>query len=419
MFGGNPAGLSGHDREQGGSFGRYGQEASGGGYDSYVQGVGGGSSAYGPGVPGGQGPFGGNDSPKSAMEALAQGIAQLQSAMAMQMGLSAAKPEAIRPGTAGSDLPKLQEADEMAAINVGDWLHGLSGPMCDLTDGSSQWWAQLVAALDAYYQDYVNSSAVKKLQLRADDYAGALLREPRWLRVDKRAASMVLQAIPDTIRTEVLANRLQSTLSILARILTIYRPGSAVERQQVLKALETPDSSSTAMELVEALRRWARWLKRAQDLSLQVPDPSILLRGLDQASRSLLEKHGEVNFRTNMLRYSLELDSAPTLVSVQKLQSHLLAEFEQIAYRGRGKASASNTPVVKAMGTGAPDHGAGSSPKGPASPNSASTTTQKPCKFFVSRLGVSAVVASSFTTGPIYQGRNGVKDVRVVAPRGT
>ena len=124
VFGNNPAGLSGHDREQGGLSGIYGQEASMGAYSSYVPGanVGMRTQGNGPGDAGGQGQLGGSDSPKSAMEALAQGIAQLQSAMAMQMGLSAAKPEAIRPGTSGSELPKLQEADEMAAINVGDWL---------------------------------------------------------------------------------------------------------------------------------------------------------------------------------------------------------------------------------------------------------------------------------------------------------
>ena len=63
---------------------------------------------------------------------------------------------------------------------------------------------------------------------------------------------MLLQAIPEAIRTEVLANRLQTTLAILARIMTmtIYRPGSAVERQQVLKALES-----------RAMRRrlWSLW----------------------------------------------------------------------------------------------------------------------------------------------------------------
>ncbi|CAE7776959.1 RE1, partial [Symbiodinium sp. CCMP2592] len=200
-------------------------------------------------------------------------------------------------------------ADEMAAINVGDWLHGLSGPMGDLTDGSAVWWSQVLASLEAYYRDYVSASAVKKLQLKADDYAGAMLREAKWLRVDKRAASMLLQAVPENIRVEILANRHQTTLAMLARILTIYRPGSSVERQQVLKALESPGAANTPMELVEGLRRWARWLKRAQDLGLQVPDPSILLRGLDQAAGSQLAKNGEASFRANMLRYSLELDS--------------------------------------------------------------------------------------------------------------
>ena len=253
--------------------------------------------------------------------------------------------------------------------------------MGDLTDGSARWWSQVLVSLEAFYKDYINASAVKKLQLRADDYAQDMLKEAKWLRVDKRAASMLVQAIPDNIRTEILANRLQTTLSILARILTIYRPGSAVERQQVLKALETPGNATSPMELVEVLRRWARWLKRAQDLGLQVPDPSILLRGLDQASKAQLERHGEVAFRANMLRYSLELDSAPNLTSVIKLQSHLLGEFEQIAYRGRSRAIGNAIPAVKAMGAGGHDGQQGASPKGAGSPTT--TITAKPCKFFL------------------------------------
>ena len=73
--------------------------------------------------------------------------------------------------------------------------------------------------------------------------------------------------------------------------MTIYRPGSSVERQQVLKALESPgNGGGSAMELVEVLRKWSRWLKRASDLGLQPPDASILLKGLDSATRQLLER---------------------------------------------------------------------------------------------------------------------------------
>ena len=149
----------------------------------------------------------------------------------------------------------------------------------------------------------------------------------------------------------------------------------------MLKALESPGSSASPMELVETLRRWARWLKRAQDLGLQVPDPSILLRGLDQAAKTQLERHGEVSFRANMLRYSLELDASPTLTSIVKFQSHLLAEFEQIAYRGRTKGSSGTTPTLKAVGAAGADGGGSGSPKGPTSPSAA--TGSKPCKFFL------------------------------------
>ena len=397
--GGNPAGLPVQGREQGGVLRNFMQYATG------ISGSTNTTEQYATGISGKSwNPLGlgatksttnstshseptrtsADAKPMSSMEALVQGMTQLQEAMTMQMGIQAARPEQIRPGVAASELPKLHEADEMAAINVGDWLHGLSGPMGDLTDGSSLWWTNVLESLSAYYQDYLNATAVRKLQLRADDYATDVLRESKWVRVDKRAASMLLQAIPDGIRAEVLANRLQSTLSILARIMTIYRPGSAVERQQVLKALEMPAVANSPMELVEALRKWARWLKRAQDLGLQVPDASILLRGLDNASRSQLEKHGEVMFRTNMLRFGLELDSTPTVTSVVKLHHHLLAEFEQSAYRGRGKGGfTTSTPTLKPITTA--ETSGTTTPKGGTSPSAA--VGQKPCKFYLSDAG--------------------------------
>ncbi|CAE7479613.1 GIP, partial [Symbiodinium necroappetens] len=200
---------------------------------------------------------GGNSA--SPMEALLKGMSQLQQAMAIQVGLQTSRPEAIRPGVSGSELPKLPDADEFAAINVGDWLHGLAGPMGDLTDGSSTWWGCVIQSLEEYYKVFLSSTAVKKVQLRAEEFAVPTLADPRWSRVDKRAATMLLQAVPENIKSELLANRLSTTLSILARILTIYRPGSSVERQQVLKALESPgNGGGSAMELVEVLRKWSR-----------------------------------------------------------------------------------------------------------------------------------------------------------------
>ena len=429
VVGGNLAGLPGHGREQGGRnlFDEPGiysgpNDNAPGIYSGPPPGLSGerrGNAA----APGGSGQAnrealsGANSNP---LEALVQGMTQLQQAMAMQLDISSTKPEAIRPGTSADQLPKLCEADEMAAINVGDWLHGLSGPMGDLTDGSAQWWGQVLQSLNAYYTEYIHAQAVKKLHLKPDDFAAPMLKETRWLRVDKRAASMLLQAIPDNIRAEVLANRLQTTLAILARILTIYRPGSSAERQQVLKALEQPGVANSPMDLVDSLRKWARWLKRAQDLGLQVPDPSILLRGIDQeATRLQLEKHNEVAFRANMLRYSLELDSTPSLTPVVKLQTHLLGEFEQIAYRGRARSTTTTTtPTVKAMGAGAADGGHAASPKGTVRPRLPEEERRNHASFSCPSRDVSEGIASSPMIGLVFLEKNGVNVARTVVQRG-
>ncbi|CAE7639140.1 unnamed protein product, partial [Symbiodinium necroappetens] len=316
--------------------------------------------------------------------ALMQGMSQLQAVMALQMGMAANRTEVIRPGVSGSELPKLPEPDDQAAINVGDWLHGLAGPMGDITDGSSRWWSEVLVSLDAFYGDYVGASTVRKVQLKAEDYATKELRDSKWSRLDKRAASMLLQAVPENLKSELMANRLSSTISILGRILTIYRSGSAAERQQVLRALENPGGANTPADLVEVLRRWMRWLKRAQDLGLQVPDASILLKGLDTACKQQMEKNGEIIFRSNMLRYSLDLDAAPSIQNVLRYHGHLLAEFEQLSFRGRSKSTGPTLPTVKNVSANG-EAAATTTPKGGTTPTTSGNP--KPCKFFLSDTG--------------------------------
>ena len=398
---GNPAGLSEHNREGGRMYNMQYVPSASGLYESQYVPSASGPSMWNPlGTSSGTqnvvqnegksteavtaGDVAGSNN-ASPMEALLKGMSQLQQAMAIQVGLQTSRPESIRPGVSGSELPKLPDADEFAAINVGDWMHGLAGPMGDLTDGSSTWWSCVIQSLEEYYKVFLSSTAVKKVQLRAEDFAVPTLADPKWSRVDKRAATMLLQAVPENIKSELLANRLSTTLSILARILTIYRPGSSVERQQVLKALESPgNGGGSAMELVEVLRKWSRWLKRASDLGLQPPDASILLKGLDSATRQLLERNSEVAFRTNMMRFSLDLDSAPTQSAVIKFHGHLLAECEQLAYRGRGKG-AGVTPTVKAANAAGEQMNAPTTPKGGGTPTA--TGAGRPCKFFAQESG--------------------------------
>ena len=156
--------------------------------------------------------------------------------MSASLATKATELEVVKPGI--SELPKLPELSETSCIDIGDWLHALECPMGDISNGSATWWREILASLDRFYDAYLKSSNLDKLSRRPEADAGTLTKEDRWSRVDKRATSMLLASLPEPIRAEVLASRLTGALQVLGRVMVLYRPGSAAERQQVLRALE-------------------------------------------------------------------------------------------------------------------------------------------------------------------------------------
>ena len=317
-------------------------------------------------------------------------MTQLQTAMKESLSLKAREPEIVKPGAI--DLPKLPEVSSNSAIDIGDWLHGIQNYMGDLSNASGLWWREIMTCLKAYYEAYTRASHVGKLSLRPEDYESAELKDQRWARVDKRAAAMLMASFSDSVKEELLASRLNGTLAILARVVVLYRPGSVVERQQVLASLESPPPAANANEAVASLRKWGRWMSRATDMGLQRPDPSVLLRGFDGLTKRPLLDHQDISFRISMLRYTLEVDTRPTEKGVWDLHNALVSEFEQVFYRG-GPPSSSGTPFVKAIdGTGMP---AGTKPAGEPSPGGSPSPKAKakagllPCKFFLTDAGCS------------------------------
>ena len=343
--------------------------------------------------------------PMDAFGLLAQGIAQLQTAMSATMAHKAQELEVVKPGI--SELPRLPELSETSCIDIGDWVHALECPMGDLSNGSSSWWKETLQCLDRFYDAYLKSSNIAKLSLKPEAFATAFVKEEKWSRVDKRATSMILTALPEAVKGEILASRLTGTLAVMGRVMVLYRPGSAAERQQILKALEAPSTAGTAHEAVDLLRRWSRWLRRAGDVGLQCPDASVLLRGLDTVTRKVIAEHGEIQFRMNMMRYTLEVDSKPTKKAVEDLHHAMLSEFEQVAFRGRTKpASTANSKAMLAT----------------VVPSSSATTTAResgagegspvkgknaPCKFFLTEQGCKKGQQCKFSHGVDKKQRQG------------
>ena len=211
-------------------------------------------------------------------------------------------------------------------------------------------WMQTKKAAEEYYQKWVTASPMEKLALKPT--RSAVLEEGRCARVNARAASMVLAALNEEVRTEMVTRKAtSSTMLMVYRLLTMYRPGGEAEKTLLLKQLTSPTPASSATEVVEELRRWGRWFSRARDIDVATPDPVLLTKGLGMIVDALLQKHPQVSFRTSLMRSTLQLDAGPTLEQTLSFHEHLQAEMELLATSSSSGSSEKPNPKARSVAT--------------------------------------------------------------------
>ena len=323
----------------------------------------------------------GENGEKDRMALLADGITQLQEAMLKQYDKAREgdrSPQNIKPGT--SILPTLKDVTaETSSVDIMDWFELIDAPMSDLSEGSAGWWRAVVKEAHRAYGVWTLASPVERLTVAPD--VGEL-EAGQWSRVNSRAASMIVMALSDQVKQEVVARRhANSTTRLLYRLLQLYQPGGECEKVKILNNLQSPPAETDPQRAVQALRTWNRWLRRCRELGLQAPDPSLLTRGLNGLVRQVLEKHPEVSFRTSLLRSTLKVDTNPSYENVEGYYRHLMGECEALAV-GVTTTSSTTTAVSKPeprlkpvrsdpkQGTYAPN-AAKAQPTTPTSPTSA------------------------------------------------
>ncbi|CAE7753847.1 RE1 [Symbiodinium sp. CCMP2592] len=343
----------------------------------------------------------GGDQKPDPMALLAGGMAQLQAVMLQQLSNEKDRsgeksPETVKPGV--STLPLLpQVSSSTASVDIMDWLELIAAPMSDLSDGSGEWWTLVKKEASKAYQLWTNASPIEKLRIMPPQVAE--LETGRWSRVNSRASSMILLALHDSVRQEMVSRRSTgSATALLFRLLTIYQPGGQQEKVTILQNLQQPGEEKDPHQAVAALRAWARWLRRCRDLGVSAPDPSLLARGLTSMTRSVLERDQEVSFRTSLVRSNLLVDTKPSYDSVDQYYHHLLAECEAMAVSSQTSGTTSTStpnkpdPKIKPM---KPEPKGGTPQPPPAPPSTSRTTTsgqggeeevdkrgQVPCRYF-------------------------------------
>ena len=225
------------------------------------------------------------------------------------------------------ELPKLSLWDpESGPIDFNDWLALIQPYMEDLADTATDWWSEMLKQVQLWYDDHMALTPLARLT--HDCQAPTTLSLKRWTRLERRASAMLMASIPDTIKDEILSSRMVTTFGILCKLYVAYQPGGLAEKSLVLAALESPKEETSLGNGVSGLRKWMRWRRRAKDIGVSIPDPTVLVRGLTKLTRKILSAHSDLAFRISLARSTLLLDSVPNHTTVGQFADHLLAELE-------------------------------------------------------------------------------------------
>ena len=320
------------------------------------------------------------------------------------------RPEVIKPGV--TNLPELPVAGPESCLLFSDWIHNSRPPLSDVSDSSEELWECTLKEANVWYANYLKLDPLSRL-VSTPKPSDHLLR-PKWSRVSRRIETMVLAAMPVSVKEEVSASRVSGLLALICKLFVIYAPGSLSERELGLRHIQEPPPGSNVSDTIEGLRKWKRWCLRMTELGGTLPDPSLQIRALTRLTKVVLQSQPEIAFRIKLSRHSLQIDVNPDSDKVNKLHAQLLSELEAInhripkdkeAERERAKdTQPNNTHKVKgveAQGTPNPPP-----PPKPAKPpktspppkpaasdqqvpggSPSSQGSRSPCKFYLSQSG--------------------------------
>ena len=267
------------------------------------------------------------------------------------------------------DLPKLEE--DATALKFGDWMSLVDAQMADLSYTSCVWWSMVKDAVESCYRQWLVAGPFDRLKLKPQLDPAA----DRWPRTEKRALAMLLSAIPEGIRCQLVASRQMTSASVLFRLYTQCQPGGAAERTKLLHLLVDSKMGNSAQDSLEWLRMWRRNLGRASELGVQLPDPLVLLGTLAKVADNLSKSSAQVAFRLNSVRQQLNLDGNPLMENLVVFAEHLHAEAEEMVLSSTSSRS-TTTSTVKAAAMNVSGDG------GYKKPYEKGSSSVRPCRYW-------------------------------------
>ena len=246
------------------------------------------------------------------------------------------------------ELPVLQELgeSEVGPLIAGDWITSVTPFMKDLSSSSAAWWDEVLRCAGDLYGRWLSSEPMERLRIMA--VTPESFKNMPWARIEQRGQVVLLRALPESLRQELVSQREMGSVQILFRVLRTYQPGGLAERTTLLRQLVEQRVPAGITEWIGALRSWRRWLVRIDELRIQPPDPVLLLATLDRYAVALAKSSPQLAFRLQMVRASLKVDIAPSSLGVQQFAEALMAEGEAVLH-GCGSMPIKESTKVRAM----------------------------------------------------------------------
>ena len=189
-------------------------------------------------------------------------------------------------------------------------------------------------------------------------------------------------------------------LRLLVLAMSCFQPGGSAEKASILAYLTQPhtDGPSGVVSNQMALRKWERLFHRCKELGLQIPDLSLLIRGLDTLGRLIGNKSPTAGWRLYSFRHQHQLHVQPTEQSALKYCQLLTAELGTHLAQQEGQKQQRVTALQAEVAKASREHSK-AAPKTPnlkPTPNAKTPSPKHPhsslddrgiCKFFCSPTG--------------------------------
>ena len=309
------------------------------------------------------------------LKLLVQGMRQLQQAY---IGKTDSKDTEFKGSAV---IPEMPDVGAESSVAFADWLYELEQVIGGLSDKASVWFAACLSVATKAYTEYTLASPVARLSIqpRIPDE----LKDEKWSRLERRVMTLLLGSMKKAAKDDAITHRILDVPSLLYRLHVLYQPGGISERTAILKHLEGKSAGENVHECITALRKWRRYIERAESMRVTVPDPSILLGAVELMVKKVLDAHPEVKFRVALMRNELQLQGNPTVEGILRFHTHILAELQMVA----PVQEAGLSTTLKALEGTTAGTGESSSPsRSPARKGRDNAVGSKvPCKFFMSK----------------------------------